>query len=145
MVIREARYEDLFEILRLYEQLNVNPVPQESAELDALWKRILADENYYLLVAEVDGAIVSSSTVIVVPNLTRTQRSYALVENVVTHAEHRGRGYATAVLARAREIAVEANCYKMMLMTGSKHEETLSFYRRAGYNSQDKTAFIQWL
>jgi hypothetical protein len=34
---------------------------------------------------------------------------------------------------------------KLMLLTGSKNENTLNFYRRAGYNSEDKTAFIQWL
>ena len=33
----------------------------------------------------------------------------------------------------------------MMLLTGSKKESTLKFYERAGYNSSDKTAFIQWL
>ena len=33
----------------------------------------------------------------------------------------------------------------MMLLTGSKEESTLRFYERAGYNSKDKTAFIQWL
>ena len=35
--------------------------------------------------------------------------------------------------------------YKMMLLTGSKKESTLRFYENAGYNSSDKTAFIQWL
>ena len=29
--------------------------------------------------------------------------------------------------------------------TGSKNESTLKFYESAGYNSSDKTAFIQWL
>ena len=37
------------------------------------------------------------------------------------------------------------NCYKIMLLTGSKKKETLNFYDNAGYNSTDKTAFIQWL
>lgn len=32
-----------------------------------------------------------------------------------------------------------------MLLTGSKEESTLNFYRNAGYNSSDKTAFIQWI
>lgn len=32
-----------------------------------------------------------------------------------------------------------------MLLTGSKRETTLNFYKHAGYNSNDKTAFIQWL
>lgn len=45
----------------------------------------------------------------------------------------------------AKEVAIKADCYKMMLLTGSKNEGTLNFYKRAGYNSEDKTAFIQWL
>ena len=40
-------------------------------------------------------------------------------------------------------IAEKENCYKMMLLTGSKKPETLRFYEKAGYNSSDKTAFIQ--
>ena len=32
-----------------------------------------------------------------------------------------------------------------MLLTGSKKAETLHFYEQAGYNSSDKTAFIQWI
>ena len=81
----------------------------------------------------------------IVPNLTRNIRPYAFIENVVTHAGHRGKGYATACLNYAKEIAVSANCYKMMLMTSAKTESTLNFYRQAGYNCTDKTAFIQWL
>lgn len=37
------------------------------------------------------------------------------------------------------------NYVKIMLLTGSKEEGTLKFYRNAGYNSSDKTAFIQWI
>lgn len=44
-----------------------------------------------------------------------------------------------------KKIAVANNCYKIMLLTGSKDEKTLSFYSNAGYSSADKTAFIQWL
>ena len=32
-----------------------------------------------------------------------------------------------------------------LTLTGSKKETTLKFYEGAGYNSSDKTAFIQWL
>jgi len=33
----------------------------------------------------------------------------------------------------------------MMLLTGAKDERTLRFYESAGFNREDKTAFIQWL
>ena len=55
-------------------------------------------------------------------------RPYAFIENVVTHGDYRGRGYATACLDYARQIAKDNNCYKMMLLTGSKKESTLHFF-----------------
>ena len=56
-----------------------------------------------------------------------------------------GYGYATECLNYAKSIAGKENCYKMMLLTGSKEETTLKFYEGAGYNSSDKSVFIQWL
>ena len=77
--------------------------------------------------------------------MTRNIRPYALIENVVTNEEYRGKGYATECLNYAKEIAIKNNCYKMLLLTGTKSENTLAFYKNAGYNSDDKIAFIQWL
>ena len=82
---------------------------------------------------------------IIVPNLTHYQRPYALIENVVTDVDYRNKGIATSCLNYAKEIAVQNNCYKIMLMIKSKKNSTLSFYKKAGYNSEDKIAFIQWL
>jgi GNAT superfamily N-acetyltransferase len=96
-------------------------------------------------VCEVEGKLMASCVCVIIPNLTRGVRPYAFVENVVTHADYRKRGYATSCLDLAKQIARENNCYKMMLLTGFKEESTLNFYRNAGYNSSDKTAFIQWI
>ena len=106
---------------------------------------ICNDENPHIIVCEVDGRIVSSCVCVIIPNLTRNIRPYAFVENVVTDSEYRGKGYATACLNYAKELALAAGCYKIMLLTGSKSESTLNFYKKAGYNCTDKTAFIMWL
>ena len=98
-----------------------------------------------LIVCEREGTIVSSCVCVIIPNLTRGVRPYAFVENVVTRADARGHGYATACLNHAKALAQQAGCYKMMLLTGSHDPKTLDFYRHAGYSSTDKTAFIQWL
>lgn len=144
-MIREACNEDMEKILELYLNLHETAVPEETEHLQAVWENILKDENHHLIVCEVDDRIVSSCDCVIIPNLTRNVRPYAFVENVVTHGDFRGRGYATACLNYAKKIAEENNCYKIMLLTGAKDEKTLRFYQNAGYNSSDKTAFIQWL
>ena len=42
-------------------------------------------------------------------------------------------------------VIARAAGYKLMLMTGSREENTLRFYERAGYNRTDKTGFVRWL
>lgn len=144
-MIREACENDLKEILQLYLYLHETSVPEESEHLKETWSHIINDENHHLIVCEVNGKITASCVCVIIPNLTRNVRPYAFVENVVTHKDYRKKGYATACLDYAKQIAKENNCYKMMLLTGSKEESTLNFYRKAGYNSSDKTAFIQWI
>ncbi|MCR5686901.1 MAG: GNAT family N-acetyltransferase [Lachnospiraceae bacterium] len=144
-MVREARYEDLDKILELYLHLHDREVPVRDETLERTWEKILADENYHLIVCEEDGLIVSSCTCIVVPNLTRTVRPYMLIENVVTHSDHRNKGYAGECLAFARRIADRNNCYKMMLMTGSKDPATHWFYEKCGFSSKDKTAYALWI
>ena len=144
-MVREIREQELHSLLELYLFLHEDSVPQMTEHLKTTWETILQDKNHHVIVKEVDGKIVSSCICVIIPNLTRGIRPYALVENVVTHAEHRGKGYATECLNYAKSLAVRENCYKMMLLTGSKEEKTLRFYACAGYNAADKTAFVQWL
>ncbi len=144
-MVREAGRGDLQEILELYLCLHETSVPEYSEHLAAVWEQIMSDENHHLIVNEVDGIIVSSCVCVIIPNLTRNVCPYAFVENVVTHSDHRGRGYAMQCLDYAKAVAKQQDCYKMMLLTGSKEQKTLDFYTRAGYNCTDKTAFIQWL
>jgi len=144
-MVREANKNDLQEILKLYLHLHAKEVPEDSEYLRDTWNKIVSDKDHHLLVCEIDGKIVSSCVCVIIPNLTKNVRPYAFIENVVTHKDYRGKGYATACLNYARQIAEDNNCYKMMLLTGSKEEKTLKFYENAGYNSSDKTAFIQWI
>lgn len=144
-MVREIKENELNELLTLYLHLHEESVPELTEYLQNTWDTILKDRNHHIIVKEADGKIVSSCVCVVIPNLTRGIRPYAFVENVVTHADYRGKGYATECLNYAKELADQAKCYKMMLLTGSKEESTLRFYGNAGYNSTDKTAFIQWL
>ena len=144
-MIREVRQEDLEEVLKLYLHLHENSVPEQSKLLTDTWNQIIEDKNHHIIVKVVDEKIVSSCVCVIIPNLTRNVRPYALIENVVTHSDYRGYGYATECLKFAKSIAEKNNCFKVMLLTGAKDQKTLDFYKNAGYNCADKTAFIQWI
>ncbi len=144
-MVREIKEQELNDLLELYLHLHEESVPELTEYLQSTWDTILKDQNHHIIVKEVDDKLVSSCVCVIIPNLTRGIRPYAFVENVVTHADYRGKGYATECLNYAKKIAEQGKCYKMMLLTGSKEESTLKFYRNAGYNSMDKTAFIQWM
>ncbi|MDD6488988.1 MAG: GNAT family N-acetyltransferase [Clostridia bacterium] len=144
-MVREVNEDKLNELLELYLHLHEKTMPEMTEHLNKTWKTIIQDENHHIIVNVVDDKIISSCVCVIISNLTRDIRPYAFIENVVTHADYRGKGYSTECLNYAKEIAEKANCYKMMLLTSSKKETTLNFYKNAGYNSTDKTAFIQWL
>ena len=146
LLIRKAFPSDAEALLDLYfNHLTAYP-PMEPQDME-LWRekitRFEADPFYHLLVGETGGRIVSSVTLIIIENLTNNLRPYAVIENVVTRTDFRGRHYATELMNRASEIAEEQDCYKIMLLTGSKKDSTLRFYENCGYNSNEKTAFIK--
>lgn len=144
-MIREIKQNDFEGLMNLYMQLHDNAMPEKTSDILELWNQIIADKNHHIIVAEENGKIVSACVCVIIPNLTHNQRPYALIENVITDEKFRQQGFATRCLNYAKEIAIKENCYKLMLLTGSKEDSTLHFYEQSGYNRKDKTAFIQWL
>ena len=143
--IREAQITDLDRLLELYSALFGKSILEKNEDTVKIWNHIITDSMHHVIVAEDDGKLVSTCTCVIVPNLTYDQRPYAVVENIVTHSDHRAQGYATACLQQAQRIAEAENCYKISLATQSKLESTHKFYEKLGYNKEDMTAFTQWL
>ncbi len=102
---------------------------------------MVADASTPVFVAEAAGRVVASCALAIVPNLSRGLRPYGVIENVVTHAEHRRQGHGRAVLAAAVARAWAAGCHKVSLATRSRREATLGFYERAGFERGGKTYF----
>jgi GNAT superfamily N-acetyltransferase len=140
--IRPVREHELKPLLALYQHLHPDGHEAAPAEqLQAAWRRMVASEMVHCLVAEAHGQLVGTCTLTVVPNVTRGARPYGLIENVVTHAEHRRRGIGRAVLERALRIAWERGCYKVMLLTSRSSPGVHRFYRRCGFRS-GRTGYV---
>ena len=143
MIVRELESGDLEELLGLYAHLHDSDSPLPPAdEVDAVWRELLASSRYRYVGATVDGHLVSSCALTVIPNLTRGCRPFGVIENVVTHSGFRGRGLGRAVLARALELAWAQDCYKVMLLTGRKDEAIIRFYEGAGFDREGKQGFV---
>uniref|UniRef100_S0DFH3 Putative GCN5related Nacetyltransferase n=1 Tax=termite gut metagenome TaxID=433724 RepID=S0DFH3_9ZZZZ len=145
MQVREATSADLGAVLELYSHLHGEAPPPPSEELDALWAHIMGDPDRHIILVELERVIAASCEVIILPNLTHGQRSYALVENMVTRPDLRRRGCGGAALAHAVILARRAGCYKIMLMSSEKHEDAAGLYQSAGFVRGEKTAYVQWL
>ncbi len=141
--VRQIKYEELEDLLSLYEYLiPEDPKLKIDAALKEHWNEILSNPGYFYLVIKEDEKIICTCNLTIIKNLTRSARPYGIIENVVTHPDYRNRGYGTSVLKKAVQIAQENNCYKVVLTTSRKDENTLKFYENAGFDRGEKTAFI---
>ena len=110
VTVRDARPEDLPRLLELYRQLDPNAdntPPDEWQTLRPIVESITADPRQHLLVAEADGRIIGSLTLVVVLNLTHGGRPWAEVENVIVDEETRQTGAGQLLMDRAEAIAKE--------------------------------------
>lgn len=142
MSARFARYDDLEGIMDLYEVLVPNDILASLDTLKQVWDKIMSDaETYRYAVCEEGGRLVATSNMTLVPNLTRSGRPYAVIENVVTHPDARRKGYGRATIQMLLDYAREKGCYKVFLLSGSHRKEAHQFYISMGFDGDIKRGF----
>ncbi|MFD1676860.1 GNAT family N-acetyltransferase [Alicyclobacillus fodiniaquatilis] len=144
ITIRHIDSSELEELLALYKHLHGLQELVRDDNLYTLWEEMLADRNMHILIIEEDHRLVSSCVLVIIRNLTRGGRPYAIIENVVTHSDYRLKGYGKAIITEALDVAWKNNCYKVMLMTGRSDEGTMKFYENCGFVRGVKTGFIAY-
>ena len=88
-----------------------------------------------------DGRLVAMATLHILPNMTYAGRPYGLVENVVTARDRQRRGYGRSVMEYLITRAREAECYKIMLLTG-RARAARGFYEAVGFSAEEKWGVI---
>jgi GNAT superfamily N-acetyltransferase len=92
-------------------------------------------EGYHLLVAVVDGEVMGTAVLVILPGLAHGISHWGVVEFMVVDETHRSRGIGQVLMDRAAELAQEAGCYKIMLGSNKKRTDAHRFYRKAGYTA----------
>lgn len=138
--IRKLDTGDLKELLTLYTYLHTE-APPDPVLAAATWKSICKNPSIHYFGA-FDEKLVSTCNLSITQNLTRGCRPFAVIENVVTHPDHRRNGYGRAVLTAAMEEAKANRCYKVMLLSGRKEEAVIQFYQSLGFDRDAKQGFV---
>ena len=140
MNIRDATEADLPRLVELLDQLALDtPREERGPPLPAFYRnafhRVDANDGQRLLVLEVDGEIVGTLVLLIIPNITHQGRPYATVENVVVEERERGAGYGRQLMRYAIEQAKAAGCYKLTLTSHKRRTDAHRFYERLGFES----------
>lgn len=131
LTLREATISDIPALHRLYQQLQPDDTTTPE-EMMAGFLDMQVHPGCQVLVAEKEGAVVSTFVLYVLPNLSRNSRPAAILENIVVDAAHRGQSIGRIMLAYARVLAKDAGCYKLSLTSNATRTEAHEFYRRCG-------------
>jgi len=149
MTIRDATEADLPRLVELLDQLTLD-VPRErpGSPLPDVYtkafRRMQADEEQRLLVLEVDGRIVGTLVLLIIPNLTHKGRPYANVENVIVDDSERGAGRGRQLMEYAIDEAKRAGCYKLALTSHKSRADAHRFYANLGFISTHEAYRIEF-
>jgi GNAT superfamily N-acetyltransferase len=140
-LIREAEQGDLPRLLELYHQLaelgtlredEVLPVTETHQQTLAA---IAADPRMTCLVLEIDGRVMGTLTLYLLPGLSHGGRPFAIVENVVVDASLRGGGHGRALMAHGEDLVRARGCYKVSLTSNNQRPKAHEFYLHLGYSA----------
>ena len=113
---------------------------RKASELDKevakdILKKIISDPNHIIHVAEDNGKIVGSTTLLIEQKFIHNGGYVGHIEDVVVSKEFEGRGIGIKLVTSLLEIANTRNCYKTIL---DCKDELIPFYERIGFKQESK-------
>ena len=109
-----------------------DPLPSSYYEAFAA---IAADPSHELIVAELDGAVIGTLQLTVIPYLDFQGCRRGLIEAVRVAAEHRRHGIGADMLRYAIERARARGCHLVQLTTDKRRVDARRFYERLGFQA----------
>ena len=140
--VKQLSATDLDALLALYADIGLLDPASERRRLEQTWARILASDLLVYLGVFVDGVLASTCHAVIVPNLSRGVRPYAIIENVGTLASQRRRGLGSVAMRSIIAHCWDAGCYKIMLASGMQRSGAHAFYEALGFDPRAKQSFV---
>jgi glucosamine-phosphate N-acetyltransferase len=96
-------------------------------------KKIIENPDHVIHVAEVDGKVVGSTTLLIEQKFIHEGGKVGHIEDVVVSKEFEGKGIGIKLVTSLLEVARAKNCYKTIL---DCKDELIPFYERIGFKQE---------
>lgn len=138
MTIRESTINDLEAIISLYHddelgetRENINTSPSDLYKNAFL--EIQSDKNNTIYVIEINGEIIGTMQLILIPHLTREGSKRAHIEAVRIRSDRRGQGFGKKLIEFAITEAKKSGCKIVQLTTDKSRLRAHKFYLDLGF------------
>ncbi|MCH7648706.1 MAG: GNAT family N-acetyltransferase [Thaumarchaeota archaeon] len=128
--IRQIQENDLFQgFLESLDSLRkASDLEEDDAKL--VLKKIRSNQNHVVMVADSDGQIVGSITLLIEPKFIHQGGLVGHIEDVVVRSELQGKGIGEQLVNAALEYAKNHGCYKTIL---DCDDNVKPFYEKIGF------------
>jgi GNAT superfamily N-acetyltransferase len=135
ILVRTAAEADLEAVLAV---LRRTVEPDVRAIDRATWSEMLATPNLSVHLAELDGQVAGTATLLVMPNLGYDCHPSAFIEAVVVSEPHRRKGVGAALIERVLAEAADRACRKVQLLSHKRHRDdgAFAFYESLGFTAE---------
>ena len=96
-------------------------------------KKIILDKNHTIHVAELDGKIIGSTTLLIEQKFIHEGGCVGHIEDVVVRKEFEGQGIGMKLVISLLDIAKQRKCYKTIL---NCEDNLKPFYERIGFKQK---------
>ncbi|MEU4150582.1 GNAT family N-acetyltransferase [Streptomyces sp. NPDC026659] len=109
--------------------------PDDLRPYFAAFERLDADPNQHLVVAVLEGRVIGTLHLTVIPGLSRKGATRALIEAVRVHADQRGSGLGSELIRWAVDRARDLGCTLVQLTSDKARTDAHRFYERLGFTA----------
>ena len=128
LIIREAANKDIEGVIEVLKTIYLHDV----AWAERAMKKLLATENYVILVAELDDQIVGFIDYYILPSIWEKWNE-ATINNLFIHKDYQGKGIGSRLLEEVIKRTDEIGIVELHVGTEKDNERAISLYKKHGF------------
>lgn len=132
MIIEKLKLEDISELLELYKELT--PYNNSLNKSIEIYKEMLKDDKYLLLVAKENNKIVGSALAVCCLVLVLDGGRFLAIEDVIVRDGLRGMGIGKKLMGAIDEFAIKNNCVYSIVVSSDHRKGAHKFYENVGFS-----------